>query len=264
MVLDGIGGHRAGEVASTLGLNTIKEIVTQYVTEKKIKITPDDYQTESQEAYFLNKSLTIANQVINVAAHSKPEYHGMGTTVASLLMGKKTIAIAHVGDSRIYLIRNNSIERLTEDHSLVMEQLKLGIISEKEAEKSEMKNIITRALGADEVLIPTVNELTPFNNDLFLICSDGLTDLVSDEEIFDIILKNKGILDRTTQALIDKANKKGGKDNITTILINIKIRSKIKLLQWFFSILSWAFENISSRFNLKRLTKKEKGDIKNL
>ena len=165
----------------------------------------------------------------------------MGTTVASLLLGKEKIAIAHVGDSRIYLIRENSIERLTEDHSLVMEQLKRGIISEEEAEKSEMKNIITRALGAEELLTPTVDELIPFNNDLFLICTDGLTDLVTDDELLEIILKSRHLLDQAVQNLIDKANEKGGKDNITAILVNIKCRSRNKWTQYLYSAFDRVF-----------------------
>jgi serine/threonine protein phosphatase PrpC len=230
MVLDGIGGHLAGEVASKLGLNTIKENVIRSINDKPLA----DNQNLSREVHILNESLLVANQVIYEAANSQPEYFGMGTTVASLLLGRENIAIAHVGDSRIYLIRENSIERLTEDHSLVMEQLKRGIISAEEAEKSEMKNIITRALGAEEVLTPTVDEPIPFNNDLFLICSDGLTDLITDDEILEIILQSRHVLDHAVQNLIDKANEKGGKDNITAILVNIKCRSRKKWTQYLY------------------------------
>jgi len=245
MVLDGIGGHLAGEVASKLGLNTIKENVIRSIKDKPLA----DNQNLSREVQILNESLLLANQIIYEAANSQPEYFGMGTTVASLLLGRENIAIAHVGDSRIYLIRENSIERLTEDHSLVMEQLKRGIISAEEAEKSEMKNIITRALGAEELLTPTVDELIPFNNDLFLICSDGLTDLVTDDEILEIILKSRHLFDQAVQNLIDKANEKGGKDNITAILVNIKCRSRKKLTQYLYS----AFDRVFSYFRVKRI-----------
>jgi PPM family protein phosphatase len=247
MVLDGIGGHLAGEVASKLGLNTIKENVMRLLTDKRLA----ENQKLSQEVQILNKSLALANTVVYEAANSQPEYFGMGTTVASLLLGGDKIAIAHVGDSRIYLIRKKSIERLTEDHSLVMEQLKRGIISAEEAEKSEMKNIITRALGAEELLTPTLDELIPFNDDLFLICSDGLTDLVTDEELLEIILKNRASLDQAIQDLIDKANEKGGKDNITAILVSIdNYQSRKKLLiQSVYSVLGW----VLSRFHVKRI-----------
>ena len=130
-----------------------------------------------------------------------------------------------------------------------MEQLKRGVISAEEAEKSEMKNIIIRALGAEKLLTPTVDELIPFNNDLFLICSDGLTDLVTDAELLEIILKSRYILDQAIQNLIDKANKKGGKDNITAILICIKCRSRKRLTQYLHSALARVF----SCFRLKRI-----------
>ena len=245
MVLDGIGGHLAGEVASKLGLNAIKENVMRSLTDKRFAGS----QISSREIQILNESLVLANKVIYEAANSQPEYSGMGTTVASLLLGVKNIAIAHVGDSRIYLIRENSIERLTEDHSLVVEQLKRGVISAEEAENSEMKNIITRALGAEELLTPTVDELIPFDNDLFLICSDGLTDLVTDGELLEIILKSRHVLDHAIQNLIDKANEKGGKDNITAILICIKCRSRKKLTHYLYS----ALDRVFSCFRMKRI-----------
>ena len=233
MVLDGIGGHLAGEVASNLGLNTIKENVRRTLTDKRFA----GNKNLSREAQILNDSLLLANKVIQEAANSQHEYLGMGTTVASLLLGKNNIAIAHAGDSRIYLIRENSIKQLTEDHSWVVVQLKRGIITAEEARKSEMKNIITRALGAEKLLSPSINELIPFNNDLFLICSDGLTDLISDEEILEIIIKSRHDLNHAVQKLIDKANEKGGKDNITVILVNIECRSKNKFTKYLYSAL---------------------------
>ena len=233
MVLDGIGGHLAGEVASNLGLNTIKENVRRTLTDKRFA----GNKNLSREAQILNDSLLLANKVIHEAANSQHEYLGMGTTVASLLLGENNIAIAHAGDSRIYLIRENSIKQLTEDHSWVVVQLKRGIITAEEARKSEMKNIITRALGAEKLLSPSINELIPFDNDLFLICSDGLTDLISDEEILEIIIKSRHDLNHAVQKLIDKANEKGGKDNITVILVNIECRSKNKFTKYLYSAL---------------------------
>jgi protein phosphatase len=245
MVLDGIGGHLAGEVASKLGLNAIKENVMRSLTDKRFAGS----QISSREIQILNESLVLANKVIYEAANSQPEYSGMGTTVASLLLGVENIAIAHVGDSRIYLIRENSIEQLTEDHSFVVEQIKRGVITSEEAEKSGMKNIITRALGAEELLTPTLDEIIPFDNDIFLICSDGLTDLVTDDELLEIILRNRHVLDHAIQNLIDKANEKGGKDNITAILISIKCRPGKKLTHYLYS----ALDRVFSCFRVKRI-----------
>jgi protein phosphatase len=245
MVLDGIGGHLAGEVASKLGLNAIKENVMRSLTDKRFPVN----QNTSREVKILNESLVLANKVIYETANSQPEYSGMGTTVASLLLGVENIAIAHVGDSRIYLIRENSIEQLTEDHSFVVEQIKRGVITSEEAEKSGMKNIITRALGAEELLTPTLDEIIPFDNDIFLICSDGLTDLVTDDELLEIILRNRHVLDHAIQNLIDKANEKGGKDNITAILISIKCRPGKKLTHYLYS----ALDRVFSCFRVKRI-----------
>jgi len=245
MVLDGIGGHLAGEVASKLGLNAIKENVMRSLTDKRFPVS----QNTSREVKILNESLVLANKVIYETANSQPEYSGMGTTVASLLLGVENIAIAHVGDSRIYLIRENSIERLTEDHSFVVEQIKRGVITSEEAEKSGMKNIITRALGAEALLTPALDEIIPCDNDLFLICSDGLTDLVTDDELLEIILRNRHVLDHAIQNLIDKANEKGGKDNITAILISIKCRPGKKLTHYLYS----ALDRVFSCFRVKRI-----------
>jgi protein phosphatase len=231
MVLDGIGGHRAGEVASKMGGETIQENVTRHLKSKKLELMGEYNPDLSKEANILMDSFILANKVIFEAAHSETEHYGMGTTAASLLVGEKSVAIAHVGDSRIYLIRDHSIEPLTEDHSLVMEQLKRGIINEEEARKSDMKNVITRALGADEKVNPTIDEIIPVQDDLFLLTSDGLTDLVSDHEILDLVLENRGSLDRSCEALINKANERGGKDNTTIILVSLYSEPS-KIGQW--------------------------------
>jgi PPM family protein phosphatase len=235
MVLDGIGGHQAGEVASKLGVSTISESVRQHLKTRAPERMSEYDASLSWESNVLKESFLRANSMIYEAAHSRPEYLGMGTTAVCLLTGKKTVSIAHVGDSRIYLIRNNAIERLTTDHSLVMEQVKRGIITKEEAEKSEMRNIITRALGADEKLEPTLDELLPFEGDYFLLASDGLTDLVGDEEILEMVWKNRFNLDRCCHALIDRANERGGKDNITTILLCFETWPQT-LLRKFFSL----------------------------
>jgi len=256
MVLDGIGGHRAGEVASRLGVNTIKENVTRHLKSKKLALTSDYNQALSREGNILKDSLIVANKVIFEAAHSETEHYGMGTTAVSLLVGDRSVAIAHVGDSRIYLIRDHSIEALTEDHSLVMEQFKRGMISAEEARKSDMKNVITRALGADEQVNPTIDEIIPLQDDLFLLTSDGLTDLVSDDEILNLILENRGSLERSCEALINKANERGGKDNTTTILVNLR-NDPSKIGYWIRCVIT-SLSSISSRYQSKFIDSHQK------
>ncbi|MBN2466674.1 MAG: Stp1/IreP family PP2C-type Ser/Thr phosphatase [Deltaproteobacteria bacterium] len=231
MVLDGIGGHNAGEIASKLGVDSLREAINNGVTMAREQLSDADCLELSKEANILKDGIRAANRVIYDAAHSREDYRGMGTTVASLLIGTKSLAIAHVGDSRIYLIRGGTIERLTEDHSLVMEQLKRGLISDQEAQSSDMKNIITRALGADMEVQPALDEIVILNNDIFVLCTDGLTDLVSDEEILTLVSDNRDTLDSACEALINKAIERGGKDNITTIVIQFQGDSH-NFLRW--------------------------------
>jgi PPM family protein phosphatase len=245
MVLDGIGGHKAGEVASKLGLETIREHVIRSIRNKSVIVLGDQYEDLSREAAILNNGIVLANRVIHDVAHSNDDHYGMGTTVVSLLMGEKSVAIGHVGDSRIYLVRDNTIERLTEDHSLVMEQLRRGIIDEEKARTSDMKNIITRALGAEEDVYPVIDELVPCNDDIFLLCSDGLTDLVADEEILAVVWENRNGLDHACQSLIDKANERGGKDNITTILVHFS-KCPGKIFQKYLHFRKW-FQKVLTR-----------------
>lgn len=250
VVLDGIGGHQAGEVASQLGLASIRENVTRRLENSQDQVFFAYNDDLSREANILMDSLTTANKVIFEAAHSNKQYRGMGTTVATLLVGNSSVAIAHVGDSRIYLIRNNSIDCLTEDHSLVMEQLKRGIINEEEARRSEMKNIITQALGADTVVRPAIDELVPLKGDIFLLCSDGLTDMVTDKEILDMVWEHRDSLDLACDATIEKAKERGGKDNITTILVGFKNGSG-PLTHWFDVCKHKATHNVFTRLYWK-------------
>ncbi len=246
LVLDGIGGHQAGEVASRIGLSAIRQNVARRLNNHDGEMIVEYNPDLSREANILIDSLILANKQIFDAANSDQKYRGMGTTVATLLAGETNVAIAHVGDSRIYLIRDNSIERLTEDHSLVVEQVKRGLISEEQAEKSDMKNIITQALGADNIVNPTVDELVPCDDDIFLLCSDGLTDLVSDGEILDLIWENRTCLEQACEAAIARANDRGGKDNISTILVTFKNDSR-RLAHWFRQLTKKRGNNIPHR-----------------
>ena len=226
LVVDGIGGHFAGEVASQIAADTVKENLEKAITGKKLKIL-GGYNTKlSKTANQLVGSIRLANTMIYEASKKKEKYWGMGTTLVAVLFLKEKVITANVGDSRIYLIRDHTIRQLTEDHSLVSEQLKSGLITEKEAKDSQMKNIIVRALGASESIEVDVNEFFPLKNDYFLLCSDGLTDLVNDSEILKAINdyddNNNDIdLDSVCAQLIDLANEKGGDDNITVIIVKI-------------------------------------------
>lgn len=239
VVVDGLGGHRSGEIASKMAVETIKDGLGQLMQKGRSAIMGEYDNAFSLEANLLGSSIRLANRVIYEASNNNPEYSGMSSTVVSVLVHGNTAALAHVGDSRIYIIRDSQIEQLSEDHSFVVEQVKRGIITEEEAERSELKNIIVRALGAEEEVEVTLDEVPILENDYFLLCSDGLTDMLTDEEIKETVLKNGDDPQKACDKLVNMANKKGGVDNITVVLVNfrdVRKRGILGLLKRIFHI----------------------------
>lgn len=219
VVADGMGGHAAGEVASRLAVDTIQEWVVKYLGGSDAALVGQPEPTCSREANFLLSSIRLANRIIHDAAQGRREYAGMGTTVASILAVNDHVALAHVGDSRIYRFRDGQIVQLSRDHSLVQQQVDHGIISPEEAQESQYKHLITRALGIKESVEVELAEQPVLPGDLLLLCSDGLSDLLEDEEMLRIVQEHADDLEKACQALVDRANYKGGDDNITALLI---------------------------------------------
>src|SRR5574337_65988 len=172
VVADGMGGHAAGEVASRLAVNTIQEWVTKYLSGMDAFIIGNPVATYSREANFLLSSIQLANRIIYDAAQDRREYIGMGTTVVSALAVNDHVALAHVGDSRIYRIRGEEIVQLSRDHSLVQQQVDRGIISRGEAQESHYRHMITRALGIMESVEVDLAEQPVLPGDLLLLCSN--------------------------------------------------------------------------------------------
>jgi serine/threonine protein phosphatase PrpC len=219
VVADGMGGHAAGEVASRLAVDTIREWVTKYLGGVDTFLVGKPVTTCSREANFLLSSIRLANRIIYDVAQGEPEYVGMGTTVASVLAADDHVVLAHVGDSRIYRIRGEEIVQLSRDHSLVQQQVEDGLMSIQEAQGSQYKHLITRALGLKEAVEVDLAEHPVQPKDLLLLCSDGLSDLLEDEEMSAIVQEHASDLGKACQALVDRANYKGGNDNITALLI---------------------------------------------
>ncbi len=219
VVADGMGGHAAGEVASRLAVDTIREWVKKYLDGMDTFLVGEPVAKCSREANYLLSSIRLANRTIYDAAHAGPEYVGMGTTVASVLAVDDHVALAYVGDSRIYQIRGEEIVQLSRDHSLVQQQVEDGIISAEEAQGSQYRHLITRALGLKESVEVELAEQLVLPKDLLLLCSDGLSDLLDDAEMSAIVWEHAGDLGKACQALVDQANYKGGDDNITVLLI---------------------------------------------
>ncbi len=209
VLCDGMGGHQAGEKASQLAVETLREFFNK------------KFYSNAQEALW--QAIVEANKVIFSTSQKFSEYAGMGTTLVAVLIRDNQVFYAHVGDSRLYYFEQatQTLHRITKDHSFVQELVDRGIIKEEEAEKHPRKNEILRALGVHKDLIPEVGTLPilPADNDLLLLCSDGLNGMISDFEIAKIITDTTLTILQRTQKLIEKANEAGGTDNVTVQLI---------------------------------------------
>jgi len=216
ILADGMGGHNAGEVASALAIESIKHALYDVLTPEIIDSEIVDYNDALYEA------ITYANTEIFEQALENNEYAGMGTTlVMSLIHGHKAL-IANVGDSRMYVNNGSTFKQLTTDHSLVQEMVDNGYLSEEEAYSAVSRNLITRALGISEDVDVDLIEHEIQPGDVFLLCSDGLSDLVLDDEISAILIDNVGSLNDAATQLVAAANARGGKDNISVILMTMR------------------------------------------
>ncbi len=226
VVADGMGGHAAGEVAAKITVETIGEFIA--ATRQKEEATwPFKYNHELDfNSNRLAVAIEKANERVMAAVAAQPWLKGMGTTVVAGLLNEKILSLAHVGDSRAYLFRDGELSRLTDDHSWVHEQVAAGILTEEEAKTHPLKNVVTRALGGGPSVSPDLREMEFKKGDGFLFCSDGLTTMLSDEEIRDSVAASQDADAETLcQNLVDLANEKGGVDNITVVFVRIEDRS---------------------------------------
>ncbi|HMM33998.1 MAG TPA: Stp1/IreP family PP2C-type Ser/Thr phosphatase [Thermoanaerobaculia bacterium] len=221
VVADGMGGHAAGEVASRLTVESIQEFIAG--TEDDHDNTwPFGYNNRySVDGNRLSTAVERANEKVMRAVVNRPELKGMGTTVVAALFDEKRATLVHVGDSRAYLFRDSELRRLTDDHSWVQEQVNAGILSEEEARSHPLKNVVTRALGGGAHVAVDLIEIPVGDGDRFLLCSDGLTGMVSDEEITEALSSSRS-LEQIVRGLIDLANERGGVDNITAITVEVR------------------------------------------
>ncbi len=222
VVADGMGGHVGGEFASQIAVTTIEEVI-QNVEVDPEATRPDWGALGSSVAIGgekLKYAIRLAGKRIFDRTNDEPELRGMGTTTVAALFDHNLVFLAHVGDSRAYLIRGTTVTQITEDHSLVNEQIRLGLITREAAKNHKLKNIITRSVGYQEdveieTLVKTVEK-----GDRFVLCSDGLSNLVDENEILEVAGGASGTED-AAQRLIDLANQRGGDDNITLIIAQV-------------------------------------------
>jgi serine/threonine protein phosphatase PrpC len=224
VVCDGMGGQAAGEVASKLAVDTVLGYFREAGKEKKYPPAGKIFEGVSERASALGNAIQLANHNIHNAAIENPRQSGMGSTIAAVFIEGDQYSVAHVGDSRIYLLRKDAIQQLTNDHSLVMEQVRRGLITAEEAQRSEMANIIIRALGSEDTVEPDLSDLVAESGDTLLLTSDGLTRHVPDEKLLEVV-EHAGSLRQACDALIEVAKQAGGQDNITCLLVRFVEKS---------------------------------------
>ncbi|MFT3718728.1 Stp1/IreP family PP2C-type Ser/Thr phosphatase [Pseudorhodoferax sp.] len=212
VVADGMGGYNAGEVASGMAVGVVRAELGDWLA----AAGPEATLRELRKA--IDRCVQHANQAILDAARANPDYSGMGTTLILAVFQAQRVVVGHVGDSRGYRWRRHRLSRLTRDHSLLQEQLDAGLISPAQAAVSGRRNLVTRALGIDMVMQPDINEFPVEPGDLYLLCSDGLSDMIDDEQIGDL-LGARDTLDSKARRLVACANSQGGRDNITVLLV---------------------------------------------
>ena len=222
ILADGMGGYNAGEVASGMA-TTVLMTELQTVLSNTAPFEPDAAGLEARTAAarLLREQITKANTAIFSAAQSQPQYSGMGTTLVTAIFYDNKMTVAHIGDSRLYRFRTGEFSQVTRDHSLLQEQIDSGMITEEEAKHSQNKNLVTRALGIDPTVEAELHDYDTLPGDIYLLCSDGLSDMVEDPEIGLTLETLGGNLNLCAQQLVQMANDNGGRDNVSVLLVKI-------------------------------------------
>ncbi|HZW26221.1 MAG TPA: Stp1/IreP family PP2C-type Ser/Thr phosphatase [Gallionella sp.] len=238
VLADGMGGYNAGEVASGIAVSVVATEVCQRLQEAS-PIDRDEESGDDLGVALLRDNIRKANISIYQAAQSQPQYSGMGTTIVAALFYDNGVVTGHVGDSRMYRLRDGVLETITRDHSLLQEQIDSGMISIEDARQSKNKNLVTRAVGIDADVTPEIHVHDVQVGDIYLLCSDGLNDMVEDEDIQSTLYAMQGNLPLAAEQLIQLANDNGGRDNVSVILVKVKSEFAAsrgwlaKLLNWF-------------------------------
>ena len=220
VLADGMGGYNAGEVASGMATTVITTELRQLLEDKAPHEV--DPQTGQKAALkMLQEQVTKSNTSIYQASQSQPQYAGMGTTLVVALFYDNKMMVAHIGDSRLYRMRGDEFSQVTKDHSLLQEQIDAGMLTKEQAKHSANKNLVTRALGIDPAVEAEIHEYDTQPGDIYLLCSDGLSDMVSDEDIGMALQALGANLNLAVQQLVQMANDNGGRDNVSVILIKI-------------------------------------------
>jgi protein phosphatase len=220
VLADGMGGYNAGEVASGMATSLIADGVQDAWNPKEVMRLGRD-QAKARSEQLIRQQIARANTAIFTTSQNNPECAGMGTTLVMAHFFDDFLTVAHIGDSRLYRLRGEDMVQVTRDHSLLQEQLDSGLITPDEARLSQNKNLVTRALGIDPMVEPEVHVHEAQQDDIYLLCSDGLSDMVEDDEIRLTLITLKSNPSLTVQQLVQAANDNGGRDNISAMLIRV-------------------------------------------
>jgi serine/threonine protein phosphatase PrpC len=218
IVCDGMGGAAAGEVASKIAVDTVLAYFRNDPGRAESPVLGRRFEGVSEQAAGLANAIQLANQAIQEAAAHNPNRSGMGSTIVAVCVNGNLFSIANVGDSRIYLVRGGGIQQMTSDHSLVMEQVRRGLMTVEEAEKSEMQNVIVRALGSEDSVEPDLEDHEFATGDVLILCSDGMSRYVKEEKMLEVV-SGAGSLNQACDELIEAAKSGGSDDNITCLLL---------------------------------------------
>ncbi|MDK9724815.1 MAG: Stp1/IreP family PP2C-type Ser/Thr phosphatase [Sterolibacteriaceae bacterium MAG5] len=220
VLADGMGGYNAGEVASGMATALLgTELEKSFAEREPYRVEPDG---RSWAHVVLETEIARANGAIYQAAQSQPQYAGMGTTLVAAVFCDNTLTVAHIGDSRLYRQRGEEFTQVTRDHSLLQEQIDSGMITAEEARHSQNKNLVTRALGVDPTVEAEIHDYDVQPGDIYLLCSDGLNDMVEDEEISMTLQMLAANLELCAMQLVQMANDNGGRDNVSVVLVRVK------------------------------------------
>ncbi len=238
VLADGMGGYNAGEVASGIAVKTIVNLVREAVAREDLR-KPDETSGLSRASIILRDAILRANKIIYQTARTQPHCEGMGTTVVGILYFNNTACVAHVGDSRAYRLRNGKLEQIMLDHSLLQELVDRGYYTPEEAARAANKNYVTRALGVETTVEVDIKEHPVQKGDVYMLCSDGLTDMLDDDDV-EVTINTFGTnLDTVGRMLVEQANAAGGRDNISVVLTQVletfPARFSIleRVLKWF-------------------------------
>lgn len=233
---DGMGGHNAGEVASGLAIESVLRDLPGCL--ETLDGDDETDETYSPESLAIRAVIEESNRIIHTAASEQPQYQGMGTTLVVALFYDDRLTIAHVGDSRVYRLRDGRMEQLTRDHTLLQELVDRGFYTPEEARQSLNRNIVTRALGVEAGVKVELQEDIVLPGDIYLLCSDGLNDMLDDETIRLTLEEFGANLDQAAERLVEQANEHGGADNISVVLVRV-VKPLSSRRNWFRRFVDW-------------------------